>query len=328
MQLDRFRAFSAALDEIDLSEIKRVFPHPSLIEIKGENPQPLFISTLLHGNETTSFEVLKHLRTSYANKQPPRSLLIFVGNVDAAEAGLRFLDGQPDYNRIWAGGDTPHHKLAREVTRIAQDADIFASIDIHNNTGSNPLYGCVSVQRAADLHLAAMFAPRGVYYRNPPTTLSIAFSSFCPSITLECAKPGDPIGVAAAIKLIEDTMRLEQFPEHPPAGDQLTMYETIGRVLVSPEASIEFGNAEADIVFPADFDTHNFQALSAGTHWAKARAPVPLVVLDELGHDLTGNFFERDGENLKLARDIVPAMITTDRDVIAKDCLCYLMVPH
>lgn len=328
MQLDRFRGLSASLDTISPSEIKRVFPNPSLIEIEGDRSPPLFVSVLLHGNETSGLEVLKALRQKLARGKPARSLMIFVGNVDATAQGLRFVDGQPDHNRIWAGGDTAFHKMAKHVTDLARQAKVFASIDVHNNTGANPLYGCVSVQRAADLHLAARFAPQGVYYRNPPTTLSIAFSKFCPSITLECGQPGEAHGIQAALDLIDYASDIDAFPEQPPATEALTMYETVGRVLVSPRATIGFGDEPADIIFPATFEAQNFKPVQAGSVWAQSRVSLPLVVLDELGHDLTGNFFERSGDKIRLLRDVVPAMITRDKDVIAKDCLCYLMVPE
>jgi len=41
--------------------------------------------------------------------------------------------------------------------------DVFASVDIHNNTGLNPHYGCVTALRHASLHLAAMFSRTVVY---------------------------------------------------------------------------------------------------------------------------------------------------------------------
>ena len=53
----------------------------------------------------------------------------------------------------------------------------------------------------------------------------------------------------------------------------------------------------------------------------------PLRVLDEHGADLTPAFFHFDGPQIRLRRDIVPAMITPDQQIIRQDCLCYLMRP-
>lgn len=326
--LDRYDRLPEALAEISPREVTSVFPNPALITIEGERKQPLFVSTLLHGNELTSFSVLQHLERACRDSRPERSLMIFVGNVDATGAGVRHLPETPDYNRIWADGDTPWHHLAQEVLTAARQAGLFASIDIHNNTGANPLYGCVNALRPADLQLAAMFAPVGVYYLNPPTTQSIAFSRMCPSVTVECGKTGNTDGISAAIDLVEGAMRLEAFAEAPPPAEALEIYHTVGRVLVAPEASFSFGEAGADIVLRADLEDLNFRAMAAGESWGTvAGETLPLTVLDEHGNDLTDQFFFRDGTDLRLQRPVVPSMITHDAEVIRQDCLGYVMRP-
>lgn len=63
-------------------------------------PEPLFVSMLLHGNETTGLLAVQRLLDKYRDQPLPRALSVFVGNVEAARLGLRRLEGQPDYNRI------------------------------------------------------------------------------------------------------------------------------------------------------------------------------------------------------------------------------------
>ena len=74
-----------------------VLAGPSLILLKGRRDPPLFVSTLLHGNETTGFEAIKILLRRYLQSELPRSMLLFIGNVQAAEQGLRSLPGQSDF---------------------------------------------------------------------------------------------------------------------------------------------------------------------------------------------------------------------------------------
>lgn len=328
LTLDRYDRLPEALAGLAPRDIHKAFPNPSLIFLEGERKEPLFVSTLLHGNELTSFSVLQHLAQAYRNTSPPRSLIIFAGNVDATAAGVRHLPDTPDFNRIWADGTTPWHALADEVLAEARKAGLFASIDIHNNTGANPLYGCVNALRPADLQLAAMFAPVGVYYLNPPTTQSIAFSRICPAITVECGKTGNEDGIAAAIRLVEDVMRLEAFQTVPPPPKQLQVYQTIGRVIILPEVSFGFGETEAQLALPDDLEAMNFRPMPAGAPWASsALQGMPLAVLDEHGNDLTAQFFHREGEKLCLSQQVVPSMITHDKDVIRQDCLGYLMKP-
>ncbi len=328
LPLDQYDRLPERLTEITSREVRSVLPNPSLITVKGRRPQPLFLSTLLHGNETTSFEVLQELARRYRTQAPERSLLIFVGNVAAAEQGVRHLDREPDFNRIWSGVTGAYGELAERVVDIARAAEPFASIDVHNNTGDNPLYGCVNLLRPADLQLAARFAPRGVFYRNPPTTQSMAFSRICPAITLECGQSGDTDGLAGALDLIDYAMGLDDFDQHPPGPADLMLFETIGRVVVDPGASISFGTPGAELILRADLETLNFRHMEAGTPWASLGGNMrPLSVVDEHGADLTSQFFRFTGDKVSLTKDVVPAMVTPDQSIIRSDCLCYLMRP-
>lgn len=327
VKLDHLDQLPDAIAHTDVRDIRRVFPNPTLIHIKGKTEPPLFLSTLLHGNETTSYQVLQYLQKQVSNEPPQRSLLIFVGNVEACEAGARHLDGQPDFNRVWEHGETPYHQLTAQVLSEVRKHGVFASIDIHNNTGRNPVYGCISSLRPEDLHLATTFSPVGVYYLNPSTTQSVAFSHICPAITLECGMSGDEDGFNAAVSLLDHVMELNAFPHTLPSADKLNLYETVGRVVIDPDASVSFNsNQDADIVFRDNLEALNFTSVEAGSVWAKTRlAASPMHVVDEHGGDLTAEFFTRQGDDIVLHQSVVPSMITLDRDVIFQDCLCYVM---
>jgi hypothetical protein len=326
IQLDRLSRLPAALLDITPREITQVLPNPALVSLAGKG-DPLFLSVLLHGNETAGFDVLQELTRRYADAEPPRGLIVFIGNVRATGAAVRFLPEQPDFNRIWRGGEGPYRDLAGQVTEAARRAGVFASIDVHNNTGANPHYGCVASLRPADLHLAAMFAPIGVHYHIPNTTQSAAFSEFCPAVTVECGKSGDRAGVARALSLIEETMRLDGFPAHPPAPGTLKLYETVGRVVIDPRASISFGEAHADLVLRADLEDLNFTEVPAGTPWATgSRARHALRVVNEHDDDLTDAFFGFTGDTAFLKRAVTPAMVSRDETAVRLDCLCYLML--
>ncbi|MGJ8537718.1 MAG: M14 family metallopeptidase [Parasphingopyxis sp.] len=326
--LDRLDCLPAGLIGAEPADILSIFPNPALITLAGERGPPLWLTTLLHGNETTSFFVLRALAEKYRHRPLPRSLTIFVGNVRATAAGVRHLPDQPDFNRIWAEGDTACHHLVREVVQEARTQCPFASIDIHNNSGNNPHYGCVNVRRPADLHLAAMFASLGVYYRNPSTTQSIAFSQFCPSVTVECGQSGDRAGIERALDLVERVLHLESFPETAPLPGAVRLYRTLGSVLVDPECDFAFGEHGAALNLRPDLEALNFSELNPGTKWATTElSRTPLRVVDEHDHDLTSEFFARTGGDIRLARSATPAMITHDPDIIRQDCLCYLMEP-
>ena len=328
LRLDRMDGFPAGLATVARADILRVLPNPALIRVAGRvDGPPLFVSTLLHGDEDASFHVLQALARAPA--PPARPLLVFAGNVGATSANVRRRDDEPDWNRIWAGAPdaSPHHALAAGVIAAARAVGVFASVDIHNNTGANPHYACVSALKPADLHLAALFSRVAVVYRNPPTTQSVAFSAFCPAVTLEAGRSGDAAGAAHALRLVEAALRLDHFPAHAPPPQDLALYETVGRLVVAADAVIRFGHAPADgdLVLPPDLDRLNFSDLPAGALLGHG-APGALRVADETGADVTDCFLEmRDGA-IRLARPLTPSMLTTKEAAIRLDCLGYLMM--
>src|SRR6478672_7097532 len=136
--LTTLRQFPHALLGVSPTELHKVLPGPTLIHLPGRREAPLFVSLLLHGNEHTGLEAIQKVLAQYGARPLPRALSLFIGNVAAAARGLRRLDGQPDYNRVWPGGDgagLPEHAMMCEVVEQMRVRGVFASIDIHNNTG-------------------------------------------------------------------------------------------------------------------------------------------------------------------------------------------------
>ena len=135
--------------ETESYELEAALGAPTLLHLPGRREPALFISVLMHGNETVGWDAVRRLLERYRNGsgfELPRSVTIFIGNVKAAAAGVRRLDGQPDYNRVWPGSDrppTPEHSLMQQVVEIMAARGAFASVDMHNNTGVNPHYGLV-----------------------------------------------------------------------------------------------------------------------------------------------------------------------------------------
>jgi len=320
-------ALPDALLTLSPRDIRQVFPNPTLIRIPGGTGAPLFVSVVLHGNEVTGFIVLQRLARWLRAHRLPRPLMILVGNVLAVEAGKRHLDGQADFNRIWKGGDGPEHALAREVLKQVKAAQPIAAIDIHNNTGTNPHYACVNALDPASLHLASLFSPTLVYFRNPDTVLSLALSEICPATTIEAGKPGDPTGVERAFDFVLDALHLSAFRA---AGCEphVKIFETAARVEI--EATARFGfspSSDAPLLFPAEMDRWNFSEKPAGTRWAACETDrFPLRAVNATGADLTSDFFEMRPDGIYLTRDVTPSMITLDTGIIRDDCFGYLMV--
>jgi len=310
-------------------ELHQIFSGPTLIHLSGRRQPAVFVSVLLHGNEDSGVVALQRLLRRNGKRTLPRALSILVGNVTAARDGLRRLDGQPDYNRVWPGGQghghSPEAAAMGEVHRVMQERGVFASIDIHNNTGLNPHYCVVNRLDQAVLHLALLFSRTVVWFRGLAGTQTTSFSSLCPALTVECGKPGSEPNAEHAARFVEACLHLSQFPSHGVHEHDIDLYHTLATVRVPTSVSFGFGNSLADIDFDPHLDHMNFRSLEPGTVFGQTSLAMPIGVVDESGSDVANDFFACDDGRITLLRAATPAMLTLDEKVVRQDCLCYLM---
>ena len=319
--------------DVDARGLERLLGAPTLIHLEGRREPPLFVSALLHGNETTGFAALQRLLREYAQpnaERLPRTLGVFIGNVSAAAQGMRRLDGQPDYNRVWPGsedGGTPEHAMMRRVVDIMSERGVFASVDLHNNTGLNPHYACVNVIDHRFLHLATLFSRTVVYFRRPTGVQSMAMARLCPAVTLECGKVGQSLGVDHAHEYLKACVQLSAHAEHPIAEHDIDLFHTVATVKVPEELSFGFGTNEVDLSFAEDLDRLNFRELPRDTMFARVASgvEVSLDVRDEQGRDVAARLFSFEDGELRNRVPVMPSMLTRDETVVRQDCLCYLM---
>jgi len=315
--------------ETPARELHRLLPGPTLIHLPGRRARPLFVSVLLHGNEDSGLVALQQVLRAYERRPLPRALSILVGNVAAAAAGLRRLEQQPDFNRVWPGTDqhqdSPEHAAMAEVCRRMQERELFASIDIHNNTGINPHYSVVNRLDREVLHLALLFSRTVVWFRGLPGTQTTAFSPFCPALTVECGKPGSPANEAHAAAFVEACLHLANFPVHDVHEQDIDLYHTLATVRVPPDISFTFGERVADVHFDPQLDHMNFRQLDPGTVFGQTQVDYPLDVRDEQGRERAADFFDCSGGTITLRRSSTPAMLAPDERAVRQDCLCYLM---
>jgi hypothetical protein len=307
---------------------------PTLFHLAGRREPPLFVSVLMHGNETTGWDAVRAVLRGYVEAGRlgllPRAMSLFVGNTAAAAAGVRHLPGQPDYNRVWPGGETaggPEHRLMAAVVERIASRGMFASIDIHNNTGLNPHYACVNRIDTRFLHLAAMFGRTVVYFVRPRGVASMAMAELGPSVTLECGKSGTTLGTEHAAAYVEACLRLAEHPAHPVAAQDVDLYHTVATVKVPPGVDFGFGERGRDLCFSDDLERLNFREVPAGTAFARVGAPDArlLDVRSEDNVDVAQRYFAVEDGELRLRCAVMPSMLTLDENVIRQDCLCYLM---
>ncbi|MCJ9429032.1 M14 family metallopeptidase [Kordiimonas marina] len=328
-ELKTFETIPDGFWTVPVTGLKDLLGGPSLFYLKGAREPALFVSTLLHGNETTGFEAVRDVLRRHIEAGMPRSLWLFLGNVDAAAEGLRFLPGQADYNRVWPHTPMtglPEIALMQEVVKRVTAEPLFASVDIHNNTGRNPHYGCINKLETPYLHLAALFSRTTVYFTEPRGVQSIAMADHCPAVTLECGQVGDASAHKHAVDYLEACLRLHHIPDHPIASGDIGLLHTVAVVKVKPGLSIGFDPDDTDISFRQDIDHFNFGRMPSGSVLASVKGEdMPVYVTDENGNDITDSLFDLRNGLLILREDIIPSMATPDARVIRQDCVFYVM---
>jgi hypothetical protein len=319
--------------ESDARTLHRVLAGPTLIHLPGRRTPPLFVSVLLHGNEDVGVQAIQRVLAAWRGRELPRALSVFIGNVSAARENVRRLDGQPDYNRVWPGTEqtpTPESAMLAAVVDEMRARQVFASVDLHNNTGLNPHYACIGRVRHPDLQLAALFSRTVVYFRRPLGVQTIAFGELCPAVTCECGKTGDESGIAHAAQFLDACLHLAAIPAHPARPGDVHLFHTIATAKIPPAASFSFDGEPADLRFRGDLEQLNFRELPAGSVFARCsrRPSACLDLRDEQGRDIGEALFALDGDALRLKRPVMPAMLTRDARAIREDCLCYFMERH
>jgi succinylglutamate desuccinylase len=330
--LQELEHIPTGLLELGATRLESALGRPTLIHLKGRREPPLLVSVLTHGNETTGWEAVRQLLAPYSvsGQALPRSLSLFISNVSAAAVGLRRLDAQPDYNRVWPGCEdsgTPEHAMMQQVLDSMLQRGVFASVDVHNNTGLNPHYACVNVIDNRFLHLATLFGRTVVYFIRPCGVQSMAMARHCPAVTLECGKVGHEYGVEHARDYLSACLHLAEHPEHPVAGHDIDLFHTVAIVKVPETVSFGFGDDGSDIVLAEDLDHLNFRELPRGTTLGRVNGPngTCLTACDERGQDVSERYFSVEEGELRLRLPVMPSMLTKDQRVVRQDCLCYLM---
>jgi len=313
--------------DADHKDLLGILSTPTIIHLKGDRSEPLFISTLLHGNEDTGLLALQMLLKKYQEKELPRDLIVFIANVEAAAKDMRHLENQPDYNRIWPGTD---HENCKETEMMQQVVDIvkarqpFASIDLHNNTGRNPHYGCVNRLSPQYLQLARLFSHTVVYFTTPKGVQSEALATICPSVTLECGKVGEVDGIEHACRFLDTTIQLEHLPSHEPSD--IDLFHTVARVKIKQGVDFSF-DGSGELSLNGQVELYNFREIEQGTEFASVNSDDLglFEVWDDHEKNVVEEYFEISNGKIVLKKPMMPSMFTKNTEVISQDCLCYLM---
>jgi hypothetical protein len=306
---------------------------PALVRIAGTDraPRARLVSCLLHGNEDSGYRAVLDLLRQGAHQR--YDLWVLIGNVRAASSdgwfAHRFLDDQEDFNRVWGLPEltTRMRRCAAQILQVlAAEADLEAAVDIHNNTGDNPVYAILPRWSVEGLHLAAGCSDLLLLWDLAASTLMEELAPRCPSIALECGLAGIPANADFARAALDRVLAVDfEGPLRAPS----VMYEMRAKVEVRPEVAFAFGGVlsdELDLVLRPGLDGANFGMLLAGTELGHVDqgAAMPLRATDMRGIDVTARLLAIRADGALVVReDLTPVMMVTTVRQTRQDCLFY-----
>lgn len=216
--------------------------------------------------------------------------------------------------------------MMERVFQIMKKRKLFASIDLHNNTGTNPHYACINRINTESLGLASLFSHTVVYFTRPLGVQSLAFTELCPSATVECGKVGQSSGVPHAMQFVDSCLHATKLGYGERPFDSM-LYSTVGIVRLSKDVSFSFTDSSCDIVLDKNLDGLNFQELSPGARLGRYQGAGyrGIEVWNNDGKNVADEYFVFDDNEIRLARRVMPSMLTLNEVIIRQDCLCYFM---
>lgn len=330
-----------ALLSVSASQLHTLFPRPTILHLDGKKKQPLLISCLLHGNEHSGFVMVQNILKNFLRDNSlARETYFLFGNVEAAAKNQRKLDHQPDYNRIWRD---EKHPLVKRILSLVKEKKFMAAIDLHNNTGRNPHYACVSQAKAEHINLALLFSPHLVYFTAPDSTLSVVLSEFVPSLTLECGLSLDPEICEKGSQFLNTLYQINSLPNTLPCQQTCRLQQSTVNIKVPSTARIGYGNLndlkdmqsksiDFDIILRSDLDTLNFTEIKKSEVIAYVQNPEFDLVLNFLEPQLSAihdkhRYLCKKDSFFYIEPGLTPSMFTLNAKIIKEDCLGYLMIP-
>lgn len=209
--------------------------------------------------------------------------------------------------------------------------NLFAGVDVHNSSGKNPHYACINLLDPKTINLARMFHNTLVYFTRPDNVMSIAMSGYCPSVTLETGQAQDASGVQHVVGYLENLLTLETLPETIDGKDPFDVFQTLARIEIPEGKTVAFCKTPepVDFCFLETLDRLNFSELSEGTLIGWRTSPnAHLKVIGQDGKEVEEEYLHYVGNEIRLARAVVPSMLTTRPEAVYQDCLGYIMERH
>lgn len=316
-------ALDPTILDLPATELLSVLDGPTLFDLTLPDQDPMFVSVLLHGNEVSGWDAVRSILKEQRQEGQDTSMLLLVGNVEAASEGVRALDGQTDFNRIWEEEHGKKFHWAEEVIERVSSKKPWFALDIHNNTCPNPHHAVITDMNPSTLSAARKFSKTAIFAMQPLSILSRRCSQFCTAITLEVGVPSDPTSADRARAFLKYLVDLGAVPATH--SDDLEIYTNKIRVVIENAQELDESQVPS---FTPSLSDWNFKTLDKGTEIAQLKTGGGrLLAQDEKLNDVTHSYLEYKDDSVCLNSDVIMSMYTDNPRIALQDCVCYFLEP-
>jgi len=320
------KVFDIIPTEIDASpeDFLKFLGGPAIINAGPETEENVFISCLMHGNEPSGYfaihKILQKIKVRHHLKKKVH--FAFMNVCAALEDEMfshRFLDDETDMNRIWSETKDPGNSPAQKKTikfmmDFIRNAEPELIVDLHNTTGSNPVFAITNTLEKEAIEAAAV-ASDIVWAHSGRDTLIKWSKDICPSIGVECGKNIDPQSDENAVKVLRDLLihfgALEG--DVKPHQNIRLLYEAEPIKVNTHDIYVADENTGNDVVLITQIEGFNTVQLNPGTKlgWVNKND-----IIDNSAVEIVD-------KELRVKTPCTFILITTFLDAIDKDALGY-----
>ena len=313
--------------ECEAKNLHALLENPTIFDLSNGYPAS-FISVLLHGNEVTGWDAIRRYISTQDMSKPCNSMVLYVGNVEAAATNQRLLAQQMDFNRIWCGGNRPEHEHAEKVVGYLREIKPRFALDIHNNSGLNPHYSVITHATIDCLFHARKFSDIALLAPKPHSVITRRLNELCPSITIEVGLSGEQDSLDRTLEYLDYVANNDASTIERP--NDLSVFRTIASMQIESSGSANF------CTFPdlnADLQRLNFSLVPAGTYLTKTlNDDWTIKVYDNDDNDETQRYLDVNHSQVRFQQSVFMAMFTLNKQNAYQDCVCYFLeatsTPH
>lgn len=327
--LQEFNYIPGGLLDTHARDLHEVLYGPSLIQLTGRETRPIAISVLLNGDDDTGLQALQQVLKRYANQLLPRSLLIFIANVDAAKFAVPHLNGQGDYQQLFANTDTdldnPEAEVVAKARQVMFSRKPLLHVQLHRCATTSRDVVVIPELDATSLKFAQYFSRHIVV---SPEDFNTAQAPKIPQMAAYAGSKDNEDAADRLEELLDTLIHWHQILDIDADPELFNLYEIAASVQLPEDMSFGFGSAQTNVRFIEDLEDYSFVHTQKGLTigFVKENEQARFLI-EHREHQDAHSFLLVEKNEIKLNSSLTPAFVNMTETRIRQKSLFKLLKP-